>query len=60
MPEFRAATMAYYAAMEAMTTRLMPIVALALGLSPDYFAEAFAAPNCTISLIHYPPHPAGR
>src|SRR6185503_14190253 len=25
MPEFRAATMAYYAAMEAMTTRLVPI-----------------------------------
>src|SRR6202047_2057562 len=29
MPEFRPATMAYYAAMEAMTTRLAPIVAMA-------------------------------
>ncbi|MBV9585844.1 MAG: isopenicillin N synthase family oxygenase [Alphaproteobacteria bacterium] len=57
MPEFRAATMAYYAAMEGMTTRLVPIVAMALGLPPDYFAEAFAAPNCTIRLIHYPPQP---
>jgi isopenicillin N synthase-like dioxygenase len=57
MPEFRAATMAYYAAMEAMTTRLVPIVAMALGLPPDYFAEAFAEPNCTIRLIHYPPQP---
>ena len=55
MPEFRVATMAYYAAMEAMTTRLVPIVAMALGLPPDYFAEAFAEPNCTIRLIHYPP-----
>jgi isopenicillin N synthase-like dioxygenase len=42
--------------MEAMTTRLVPIVAMALDLSPDYFAEAFAQPNCTIRLIHYPPH----
>ena len=57
MPEFCAATTAYYAAMEAMTTRLVPIVAMALDLPPDYFAEAFAQPNCTIRLIHYPPHP---
>ena len=57
MPEFRAATIAYYAAMEAMTTRLVPVVAMALGLPPGYFAEAFAEPNCTIRLIHYPPQP---
>lgn len=57
MSEFRAATTAYYAAMEAMTTRLVPVVAMALDLSPDYFADAFAEPNGTIRLIHYPPHP---
>ena len=57
MPEFRAATTAYYAAMEAMTTRLVPVVAMALDLPADYFADAFAEPNCTIRLIHYPPHP---
>ena len=57
MPEFRAATMTYYAAMEAMTTRLVPAFAVALGLPPDYFADAFAEPSCTIRLIHYPPHP---
>jgi isopenicillin N synthase-like dioxygenase len=57
MPEFRNATLAYYAAMEAMTTRLVPVVAMALDLPPDYFAAAFAEPNCTIRLIHYPPHP---
>jgi isopenicillin N synthase-like dioxygenase len=56
MPEFRAATTAYYAAMEVMGTRLVPIVAVALDLPADYFAEAFATPNCTIRLIHYPPH----
>jgi hypothetical protein len=51
MPEIRAATTAYYAAMEAMTTRLVPIVAMALDLPPDYFAQAFAELNCTIRLI---------
>jgi isopenicillin N synthase-like dioxygenase len=58
MPELRAAAMAYYAAMEAMTTRLVPVFATALGLPEDYFAEAFAEPNCTIRLIHYPPQPS--
>jgi len=58
MPEFRAAMVAYYAAMEAMTRRLVPVVAAALDLPPDYFAEAFAEPHCTLRLIHYPPHPA--
>ncbi len=57
MPEFRTATMEYYAAMERMTTRLVPIVALALDLPADYFAAAFAEPNCAIRLIHYPPQP---
>jgi isopenicillin N synthase-like dioxygenase len=57
MPEFRAATMEYYTAMQAMTTRLVPVFALALGLPEDYFAAAFAEPSCTIRLIHYPPQP---
>ena len=39
MPEFRAAITAYYAAMEAMTTRLVPVVAMALDLPPDYFTR---------------------
>src|SRR5262245_18306369 len=58
MPELRAATTAYYRVMEAMTTRLVPLFALALDLPADYFAEAFAEPNCTIRLIIYPPHPS--
>src|SRR5271155_50476 len=40
MPEFRAKTTAYYAAMEAMTARLVPVVAMALDLPTDYFAES--------------------
>src|SRR5262244_887125 len=57
MPEFRAATTTYYAAMEAITARLVPVAAMALDLPSDYFAKAFAEPNCTIRLIHYPSHP---
>src|SRR5580704_14280062 len=57
MPEFRAAMVAYYTAMEAMTQRLVPAVAAALDLPPDYFAAAFADPRCTLRLIHYPPQP---
>src|SRR5580704_15275069 len=56
MPEFRAAMVAYYVAMEAMTRRMVPAVAAALDLPPDYFADAFAEPHCTVRLIHYPPH----
>jgi len=41
MPEFRAKTTAYYAAMEAMTARLVPVVAMALDLPTDYFAESW-------------------
>ena len=56
MPDFRAAMVAYYTAMEAMTRRLVPAFAAALDLPADYFADAFADPHCTLRLIHYPPH----
>src|SRR5436305_5518806 len=48
MPEFRQAMLAYYAAMQAMTCRLVPVFAAALALPTDYFDAAFAAPHCRI------------
>lgn len=57
MPEFRAAMLAYYGAMAAMTQHLVPAFAVALDLPEDYFAAAFAEPHCTLRLIHYPPQP---
>ncbi len=57
LPGFREAMVAYFTAMEAMSRRLVPAFALALGLSADYFDAAFAEPHCTLRLIHYPPHP---
>ena len=56
LPAFRAAMVAYFNAMAAMTVRLVPAFAVALGLREDYFAEAFAEPQCGLRLIHYPPH----
>jgi isopenicillin N synthase-like dioxygenase len=58
LPEFRAAALVYHKAMEAMAVRLVPLIALALDLPTNFFADAFAAPNCTIRMIHYPPHPS--
>jgi isopenicillin N synthase-like dioxygenase len=58
MPEFRATMIAYHTAMAAMTVRLVPAFAEALDLPADYFAEAFAEPQCGLRLIHYPPHAA--
>jgi isopenicillin N synthase-like dioxygenase len=43
--------MAYYVAMEAMTTRLVPVVAMALDLPADYFSEPFRRAE-----LHDPAH----
>ncbi len=55
MPDFRAAMMAYFTTMEALGRRMLPVVATALGLAPDYFAPDFADPSCTLRLIRYQP-----
>src|SRR5438477_1268154 len=48
MPDFRQAMLAYYAAMQAMTCRLVPVFARAPDLPPASFDAAFAAPHCTL------------
>ncbi|SDB66164.1 isopenicillin N synthase family dioxygenase [Belnapia rosea] len=57
LPGFRPATMAYYTAMLGLAQRMLPAFALALGLRPDYFAEDFTEPSCTLRLIRYQPQP---
>lgn len=57
LPGFRAATMAYYTAMQALAQRMLPAFAVALGLPPDWFAADFAEPSCTLRLIRYQPQP---
>lgn len=57
MPEFRAATMAYFAAMQALAHRMLPAFAAALDLPEDYFDADFRDPTCTLRLIRYDPQP---
>jgi len=55
LPGFRTAVTAYEAAMHGFCLRLLPALALALGLSRDWFAPYFAQPTTFLRLLHYPP-----
>jgi len=60
LPDFRVATVAYFTAMEGLARRLLPSVATALGMSPDYLDHDFRDPTCTLRLIRYQPQPPGE
>lgn len=51
---FRENVLAYCAAMERLGTSLLPLYALALGLTPDWFDAAFSEPMYTLRMSHYP------
>jgi isopenicillin N synthase-like dioxygenase len=55
LPGFREAVLAYTDAMDALTARMLPVCATALGLPRDYFAAAFAESQFSFRLSHYPP-----
>jgi isopenicillin N synthase-like dioxygenase len=57
LPAFRATMTAYYAAAEALATRVMGALARALDLPADYFAAFTHDPACRLRLLHYPPQP---
>ena len=58
VPGFRAAVVAYAAAMEALAVRLMRLFEIALELPAGYFDAFMRQPICTTRLLHYPPQPA--
>ena len=58
VPGFRAATLAYAAAMESLARRLMGLFELALRLPAGHFDGFMRHPTCTTRLLHYPPQPA--
>ena len=58
VPGFRAAVVAYAAAMEALAVRLMRLFESALELPAGYFDAFMRQPICTTRLLHYPPQPA--
>ena len=58
LPGFRDTVLAYTDAVDALGRRLLPVCAVALELSPDYFDSAFAESQFSFRLSHYPPVPA--
>jgi isopenicillin N synthase-like dioxygenase len=59
LPEVRAQCEAYIAAMNALSLRLMQLMALSLDLPEDYFDAACKDPMVTLRMLRYPPHPEG-
>jgi isopenicillin N synthase-like dioxygenase len=55
LPDFRAHVLAYAECMDRFARRLLPAVAVALDLAPDWFDDAFVDSQFTLRLSHYPP-----
>ncbi len=55
LPDFRGRALAYADTMDDFTRRLLPAIATALDLPPDWFDEAFQESQFTLRLSHYPP-----
>ena len=55
LPGFRERVLAYIGAMDALSGRVLPIVARALDLPAEAFDAAFADSQFTFRLTHYPP-----
>lgn len=57
LPQARAQSEAYITAMNALSLRLMQLLALSLNLPEDYFDASCADPMVTLRMVRYPPHP---
>ncbi|KIM29966.1 hypothetical protein M408DRAFT_328410 [Serendipita vermifera MAFF 305830] len=55
MREFRRALLAYYHAAVRLGLKLFPLLALALGLPEDFFADKTTKPAAIMRILHYPP-----
>jgi isopenicillin N synthase-like dioxygenase len=58
MPAFRAALVAYYAAMLACGADLMRAVAVSLELDVEFFVSRYRKPLQRTQIVYYPPQPA--
>ena len=54
LANFRSSSQAYAQAMVELGKRLLPIFAQALGVSADFFDEAFKQPHFRLRMTHYP------
>lgn len=59
LEDFRPTVVAYCDAMEDLCKRMLPVYAVALDLAPDYFDAAFAEPQYSLRMSHYPPAELG-
>ncbi|MBL6455058.1 isopenicillin N synthase family oxygenase [Belnapia sp. T6] len=55
IPEFREVTLRYFAALEALALRLLPVYARALDMPADYFTPLCRKSLSSLRLTHYPP-----
>ena len=55
LPRFRQRSLEYADVMDGFGRRMLPAMAVALDLPPDWFAEAFQQSQFTLRLSHYPP-----
>ena len=55
LPDFRPTLERYYGEMRHLAERLMRAFAVALDLSPDFFADKIDKPLAQLRLLHYPP-----
>lgn len=55
VPEFRAAALALYRALDQLGAHLLSAIALDLGLESDWFADKIDLGNSILRPIHYPP-----
>lgn len=60
LPGFRQTVVAYCNAVEYLCKRMLPVYAVALHLEADYFDKAFAEPQYSLRMSHYPPAEAGE
>tara|TARA_A100001037_G_scaffold78969_1_gene70883 strand:+ start:70 stop:1131 length:1062 start_codon:yes stop_codon:yes gene_type:complete len=60
LPQFRTTVVAYCDAMERLCKQMLPVYASALGLTPDFFENAFTEPQYALRMSHYPPAETGE
>lgn len=60
LPGFRATLLRYFDAMHQLQARLLRAFAIVLDTDEDFFQDKFTKPLTQLTLLHYPPQPAGR
>lgn len=56
LPGFKEVALAYIAAMDDLTQKMLPLYAVALEQDPNFFAPAFQSPWSVLRYSHYPKH----